>query len=441
MKRFSLIAVIVLILVFFFDFRPALAQTLKMMFDSKPLADCSDSELALRYQDAARLAVNEGKTNEAIQIKKRISEEIGERGAKEFARNRGWEPILTKAEKSTGHPQGFDQVWRSVDGKIHVLEAKGGGSRPSGKQGTIEWCIDAAERTLKNHAATEAEKSAARTVIKEISKGNVDIYVIQTQHVQGLNRCTICKGVEDCSEEMISLAKDWLSRNTAHSLESGAEALGRNAAKTVEAAASGRYSGSWNAPVYEYPAPEPELPSFRSEYPVETQSNSFGNAMKSTTRTNERGAARAAEAASKGVSKAAKSATKTLTKASTAAEVATGIGVVVDAGFRAKDAYDTEQRYYNGEIDSHERVVSHVKNGAGMVGGWGGAAAGGYAGATGGAMAGAAAGSVVPVVGTAIGGAVGSVVGGIGGAIGGYFFGEKAAEAGVDCADGYFYGR
>jgi hypothetical protein len=45
----------------------------------------------------------------------------------------------------------------------------------------------------------------------------------------------------------------------------------------------------------------------------------------------------------------------------------------------------------------------------------------------------------VPVVGTAIGGAVGSVVGGIGGAVGGYFFGEKAAETGVDCADSWFF--
>ena len=255
----------------------------------------------------------------------------------------------------------------------------------------------------------------------------------------------MCKGVEECTEEATRLAKNLLSRNTVHGFESGAEVLSRNASNTAEAAKSARYSGSWNSPVNEHPVYEPELPTIRSEYPAEAPSNTFGNAMKSTTRSNEaaaeRGAARAAEAAGKGVSKAAKTATKTMVKASTAAEVATGVGLAVDAGLRIKDSYDIEQKYNQGEIDNHERVVGHVKNGAGMAGGWGGAAAGGYAGAAGGAAAGAAVGSVVPVVGTAIGGAVGGVVGGIGGAIGGYFFGEKAAEAGVDCADSYFYGR
>lgn len=444
MKHVAFFAVVFMLFVSFFGVRPAQAQTIfESTVDSKTLADCSDRELALRYQDAARLAVNEGKINEAIQIKRLISEEIGERGAKDFARNRGWKPILTKAEKSTGHPQGFDQVWKGIDGKIHVVEAKGGESYLStgraGTQGTTEWCVNVAEKTLKNHAATEAEKSAARTVIEAASKGELDIYVVQTSHVQGAAGNTICKGVKECTEEATRLANELLSRNAVHGFESGAEAFSRNASKTVEAVESARYSGAWNTPVY--PAPEPELPSFRSEYPVESSSYSFGNTMKSTTRSNEQGAVRAAEAASKGVSKAAKGATKTLTKASTAAEMAAGVGFVVDAGFRAKEAYDTEQRYHSGEIDNHERVVSHTKNVAGMAGGWGGAAAGGYAGAAGGAAAGAAVGSVVPVFGTAIGGAVGGVLGGIGGAVSGYIFGEKAAEAGVDCADGFFNGR
>ena len=36
---------------------------------------------------------------------------------------------------------------------------------------------------------------------------------------------------------------------------------------------------------------------------------------------------------------------------------------------------------------------------------------------------------------------VGLIIKQIGGAIGGYIFGEKAAKAGVDCADGFFNGR
>ena len=429
MKRFSFIAVVVMLFVSFFGVSPV--QALEPISpNSAMLTGCSSEELANLYRQAGVWG--------DVQLKRRIAEEIGERGAKEFAWNRGWEPILTKADKSTGHPQGFDQVWRSSDGKIHVVEAKGGESYlstgKSGTQGTTEWCVKVAEKTLKNHAATESEKSAARTVIEAASKGKLDIYVVQTPHIQGSAGSAMCKGVGECTEEATRLAQNLLSRNAVHGIESGAEVLSRNASKTAEAAESARYSGSWNSPVYEHPAYEPELPS-----------NTFGNAMKSTSRSNEaaaeRGALCAAEAAGKGVSKAAKSATKTMVKASTAAEVATGVGLVVDAGFRIKDSYDIEQRYNQGEIDNHERVVSHVKNGAGMAGGWGGAAAGGYAGAAGGAAAGAAVGSVVPVVGTAIGGAVGSVVGGIGGAIGGYFFGEKAAEVGVECADGFFYDR
>ena len=440
MKQFSFIAVVVMLFVSFFGVSPAQALE-PISSNSAILTESSSEELANLYRQAG--------VSGDVQLKRRIAEEIGERGAKEFARNRGWDPILTKADKSTGHPQGFDQVWRSSDGKIHVVEAKGGESYlatgKSGTQGSTEWCVKVAEKTLKNHAATEAEKSAARTVIEAASKGKLDIYVVQTPHIQGSAGSTMCKGVGECTEEATRLAKDLLARNAVHGFESGTEVLSRNASKTAEVAKSVRYSGSWNSPVNEHPVYEPELPSIRSEYPVEAPSNTFGNAMKSTTRSNEaaaeRGAARAAEAAGKGVSKAAKTASKTMVKASTAVEVATGVGLAVDAGLRIKDSYDIEQKYNQGEIDNHERVVGHVKNGAGMAGGWGGAAAGGYAGAAGGAAAGAAVGSVVPVVGTAIGGAVGGVVGGIGGAIGGYFFGEKAAEAGVDCADSYFYGR
>lgn len=372
MKHFSFVAVVFMLFASCFG---CPAQALEPS-TSGTLTRCSSEELANLYRQAGARG--------DIQLKRRIAEEIGERGAKDFAQNRGWDPILTKAEKSAGHPQGFDQVWQGNDGKIHVIEAKGGESYlstgKSGTQGTTEWCVKAAEKTLKNHAATEAEKSAARTVLKAASNGNLDIYVVQTPHVQGAAGNTVCKEVGECTQEATRLSRNLMSRNTAQSFESGAEVFSRNASYSVETVG-------------------------------------------------------------KGVSKTAKSATQSLTKASTAVEMAAGVGLAVDAGLRAKDAYDTEQRYRNGEIDNHERVVSHVKNGAGMAGGWGGAAAGGYAGATGGAAAGAAVGSVVPVVGTAIGGAVGGAIGGVGGAIGGYFFGEKAAEAGVDCADGYFYGN
>lgn len=427
MKHFSFIAVVFMLFVFCFG-RPV--QALEPS-NSETLARCSSEELTNLYRKAGRWG--------DVQLKRRIAEEIGERGARDFAQKQGWDPLLTKADKSAGHPQGFDQVWRSSDGKIHVVEAKGGESYLStgrfGTQGTTEWCVKAAEKTLKNHAATEAEKSVARTVIEAASKGELDIYVLQTPHIQGAAGTTVCKGMEECTQEATRQATKLLSRNTVHSFESSAEVLSRNMSNTAEAAESARYSGSWNSPAYEYKRPvyEYERPAPRPGYSVETSPNLYGRSMRAASQSNESGVVRVAEAADKGVSKAARSATKSLSKVSVATKAIAGAGVAVDAGLRARDAYETEQRYHNGEIDNHERVVSHVKNGTGMAGGWGGAAVCGY----GGAKVGALVGSIVPGPGNVIGGAIG----GVGGAIGGYFFFEKAAEAGVDCADDYFYGR
>lgn len=424
MKHCSFVSVVVALFVSFIFVCAAQALG-PISSNSDMLTKCSSQELADLYRQAGIWG--------DVQLKRHIAEEIGERGAQEFAQNRGWDPILTKADKSAGHPQGFDQVWRSCDGKIHVVEAKGGESYlstgKSGTQGTTEWCVKVAEKTLKNHAATEAEKSAARIVLDAASKGKLDIYVVQTPHIQGAAGNTICKEIGECTEEAVSFAKQ-ASKQFAETAESGSKALTRGVTTMTEASRSIPTRPVPQECELPFPKFEPEVPVNQSAIPAPLSSGTGRVITKSVSKAGAKGVQATTQAASK---------TATQTFAKTAAEAAPLVGMAIDGGLRVKEAYEVEQMYNNGEIDNHERVVSHVKNGAGMAGGWSGAAAGGYAGASGGAVAGAAIGSVVPVVGTAIGGAVGSVVGGIGGAVGGYFIGEKAAETGVDCADSWFF--
>ena len=98
-------------------------------------------------------------------------------------------------------------------------------------------------------------------------------------------------------------------------------------------------------------------------------------------------------------------------------------GVVVDAGARAHQAYQVEQKFRRGDISDRDRVIAHAKNVAGMAGGWGGATALGSQGA---------------LWGSALG-PVGTIVGGAGGGALGYVGGEKLAEGAVEIGSGVIY--
>ena len=91
-----------------------------------------------------------------------MAERLGEQGATALAEKKGYRPILTGEQKTVR--QGFDQVYRTPDGRVVVVEAKGGTSplcRGYGaEQGTTEWAIKAARETLKSSKASAAEKSA-----------------------------------------------------------------------------------------------------------------------------------------------------------------------------------------------------------------------------------------------------------------------------------------
>ena len=91
-------------------------------------------------------------------------------------------------------------------------------------------------------------------------------------------------------------------------------------------------------------------------------------------------------------------------------------GVTLEVGFRGFVAYNTEQKYREGEITLQERNVQHSRNG--------GAAAGGAAGALGGAKGGALAGGAIGACFGGVGAPVGAGIGGIIGAVSGGFLGD-----------------
>jgi hypothetical protein len=117
----------------------------------------------------------------------KLAERLGERGAAAMAEKKGYQPILTGEQKSVR--QGFDQVYRAADGRVVVVEAKGGTS-PLGRgygaeQGTPNWAVKAAEHTLRNSRSSTAEQTAARTVLEAAERGKLNVEVYRTRHVLG----------------------------------------------------------------------------------------------------------------------------------------------------------------------------------------------------------------------------------------------------------------
>ena len=121
-------------------------------------------------------------------LSQRISfaEQIGEEGAMVLARQQRWTPLLTQDDKF--FRQGFDQVYRRGR-KIIIVEAKGGTSqlgRGYGyTQGTREWAVGAARKTVSMSNAREIEKQVAERVLKAYQRGHLEVYTVRTKHYSG----------------------------------------------------------------------------------------------------------------------------------------------------------------------------------------------------------------------------------------------------------------
>lgn len=99
--------------------------------------------------------------------RQRLAEQIGEAGARLVCERQGWTCEMDGGFKAVR--QGFDQVWSAGD-RVYVVEAKGGtstlGTGYGYNQGTPEWAVEAARKTLTSHQTTEAKKKSGPSGLK-----------------------------------------------------------------------------------------------------------------------------------------------------------------------------------------------------------------------------------------------------------------------------------
>jgi hypothetical protein len=419
-----------------------------------------------------------------------IAERIGERGAADFAAKHGRTPILTPEQKTVR--QGFDRVDRARDGRIVVTEAKGGTS-PIGRgygaeQGTVDWTIKAAEKTLTLQKTSDVERNAARIVLDAGARGNLDVEILRTPHRLGEPLATVRESLQRPTVAQRTLAGDVLRRlkllpaladpvavekmnsavearqlgdtatpprqpraNWTATEEAGsmfgaeglqpararavpvADTVAESARPTAELAENVAHMRMPGAPCKRGAPVEPAVPTRILERAA--PSRALVEVAAPATQV-ARSTAEVAEGTSQVAARAAGGAELTTiartpvaaSPVATAAKIAGVVGVATDVGLRASEAAAVEEDYRAGRISQHVRVESHAKNAAGCAGGWAGA----WAGAKLGAAAGGAGGAFFGGVGAPIG----AFFGGLGGAIGGYFagecVGEKAAEYAVD---------
>jgi hypothetical protein len=304
----------------------------------------------------------------------RLAEQLGEEGARAFAKAKGWTPVFDGVGRAIA--QGPDQVYLGTDDLVHVIEAKGGsgqlGHAYGHPQGSSEWAVKSAKKVLCNSNATEAERRGAQAILESAAKGKLQVHVVRTSHILGEPTAAVLEQTVNCSDEAARLA------------QSALDDIARAAARGIDDAAMATDDVA-------------------------------------------RAAARGIDDAAMATDDVARAAAESGTVAKTLANVALPAAVALDAGFRVLDGVKVEQRFATGQITSQQREVAHAKNTSGMFGGWAGAWAGAELGATGGAAAGTA---VAPGPGTAIGGLAGGVAGGAAG----YFAGEAAAAAAAEWA-------
>ena len=178
--------------------------------------------------------------NATLDQRIRLSERIGEDGARAFARSKGWEPIFDGTSKTI--PQGLDQVYLGADGTIHVIEAKGGtgqlGHAYGHPQGSSEWAVEAAKRMLRSSKASAAEQTAAKAVLKAASQGRLSVHVVRTSHVLGEPTAAVLQQTVKCANAAAKAAQtalDDIARASAETVDDVARvvAKGSNATRST----------------------------------------------------------------------------------------------------------------------------------------------------------------------------------------------------------------
>lgn len=311
-----------------------------------------------------------------------LAEKLGEEGASRWIREQGLEIVC--GGDSAVLRQGHDFVAVGPSGEVHVIEAKGGSSQTGRgygyRQGTPDWAVKAAERTLGSEVATTAERDGARLVLEAAEKGKLRTHVVRTTHNLGEPIAT-------------SLEATYVSgRTTAELASKCGKSIRANSRVGAAAIRNPGQPPSWREPLRPIspPTPKSSKPNLGKVYA------SDGRVLRP------KGA---------GV---------------TAAKVVVPIAIALDAVLRVSSSVEIERQFETGEIDEALRNQEHARNWGGMAGGWGGAAVGAELCGVAGASLGTA---ICPVFGTTVGGTIGVVTGGVAGYIGGEaLVGSIAAE-------------
>jgi len=366
--------------------QPALAQAPPVIADTVPAVPTVAPSGPTPRQSAYLAAPPEMRVS--------YVESIGEEGARQFARRLGWQPVCDGL--TARQVQGFDQVWMDADGAVHVVEAKGGGSslgRGYGfKQGTPEWAVSAAERTLLNPRATTLEKEAARQILEAAKSGRLHVHVMRTPHVLGEPGMTVVEQSQKGTIHARRLAEAASRRMVSAAREASRAAGPVTSANLIRGSFTASTSGALGTPA-------------RGGTPTRSVIAPRGPWSPPTSPT-------------------------TKVPRGFAAGALLGVGLAIDGAVRVADSAEIERQYQSGNMDFVQRRVAHARNWGGMAGGWATASGGAWVGAKAGAVAGTA---VLPGVGTAIGGFVGGLAGGAGGyIIGDQVGGDVAASIAAD---------
>ena len=306
-----------------------------------------------------------------------LAEDLGEEGGRAFAKAKGWTTVYDGKSWSMVH--GPDQVYRSADDTIHMIEAKGGsgqlGTGYGHPQGSSEWAVESAKRVLGSQTATEAERRGAQAVVDAAAKGKLEVHVVRTSHTLGEPHVAKLEQTTKCSEQASKTAREALA------------AVAKSANKTLQEAAMASDDAA------------------RAADDVARLGDDLARSADDVARATSRSSGLVAGAPA----------------------ILVPAGIAIDAGMRVVDSVETERQFEAGVISGRERTVAHGRNAAGMAGGMAGAYAGVEAGTAGGAAIGT---FFCPGIGTAVGGFVGGLAGGIGG----YFAGDAVASASAEVA-------
>jgi hypothetical protein len=168
----------------------------------------------------------------------KLAEEIGEAGARQFAKSKGWQTVFDGTGRLLA--QGPDQIYRGADGFIHVVEAKGGTSPLTPAyghpQGTSIWAVESAKRVVDSSKASISERKAAQELLSAAAEGRMKVHVVRTKHVLGEATVAVLEQTLETTDDAAKVASRSLARNVADDVVRSVDDVVRSADDAAVAA-------------------------------------------------------------------------------------------------------------------------------------------------------------------------------------------------------------